>query len=798
MEGVMIRKVQGLLFLMCLMPVLMLGATDGKKYEGSVMMNPDTSAPDAWGYTWVRSTDLGGPTFNWIDITTQGTLVSGLGDDNYVGPLPIQFAFPYYWYTVSSFYIGSNGYINFSSPANFASPFFALPNTGATVPKDLLAILAGDLDFTTTGSNPRCYYWTNGLDSLVVSFINVSEWRTPNNPNKKHTFQVILNKADSSITYQYGVQQGRFDSAGVNYSLCMGWQNQTGQYGLSYYYGTTPPHAGLPDSGFAIKIKRTVNTGLSVTDAGIVGGFDAGNLGKIVRVGIPDTIKAVVKNFGTVALTNAPVRYAITRSGQPSAFDTVIVPSLVAGEQATVTFPRLFTAAVTGTYSALFNVTVTGDVGPGNNSKTAEIYSASFAVGQPTRIQFENGTLSGSSSWQGGGGFGVAMDLPPSVYPVRVESVFVQVGTINVQPMTVQILDGSTGVPGAVLATRTVTAVASSLNSIDFRSDSVRISSGRFFVGAIGDMYFYYESTAPIALRSWEYTNGWAPWRQADIYDVILRASVRPEATGVSVGVSLGSGWNMISNPVTSPVPDDSAKSLFPTIISRVFRFNNGYIAGDTMGNGIGYWGKFPGATTQPITGLPRTRDSITVAAGWNMVGSISNTVDTSTIVSVPLGLRASSWFGYSCGYAVVTQITPGKAFWVKANAAGKFVFANPLVAGSAKAEGRGNIEGLNRVTISDSKGGSQTLYFGEDLQKAIPLALYTMPPVPPLGAFDARFETADGGSMVHILITPAKRSNCVFSPKMCLPKRTTQAPLLLNFSSSFKSFSGEINLRNL
>jgi len=172
-------------------------------------------------------------------------------------------------------------------------------------------------------------------------------------------------------------------------------------------------------------------------------------------------------------------------------------------------------------------VTVPGDVGPGNNSKTAEIRSAAFAIGQSTSIQFENGTLSGSTSWQGGGGFGVAIDLP--VYPVRVEYVNVQVGTITAQPMTVMIVDGSSGAPGAVLATRTVTAVASTMNTIDFRSDSVRISGGRFFVGATGNMSFYYETVAPIAMRTWEFTNGWAPYRSADVQDIIIRASVVQE-----------------------------------------------------------------------------------------------------------------------------------------------------------------------------------------------------------------------------------------------------------------------------
>ncbi len=524
----MMRALTAMLVLLCASVSLSFGAVDGKKTQDPLLARPDTSAPDAWGYTWVRSGQPGGPTFNWVDITTRGTLVTGLGDDNYVGPFPMQFQFPYYWYNVDRFWVGSNGYINFSSPANFASPFAQLPNTAATVPKDLLAILVGDLDFTVTASNPRCYYWTNGNDSLVVSFINVTEWQTVANPNLRHTFQVILNKADSSITYQYGVQQGRFNAPN-NTTLCIGWQNQTGQIGLSYTFSTTPPHALLPDSGTAIKIKRTTNTGLQVIDAGILGGLNAANIGKVIKSGVPDTVKCIAKNFGTVALSNVRITYAISRALETHR-DTVFIPSMPSGAEQTVVFPRLFNPAATGSFSARFDAFVTGDVGPGNNTRIAEIYVAPFAVNQTTRLQFEAGSVGGSINWLGGGGMGVMFDSP--VYPVRIESVFVQVSSITANPMLMQILDGSTGAPGTVLAETSITAVVG-INAWNVASRNIVINSGRWFVGGRGQMAFSYETTPPISYRSWEFTGGWAPYRSQDLQDCIIRCTVRQLPTSV-------------------------------------------------------------------------------------------------------------------------------------------------------------------------------------------------------------------------------------------------------------------------
>ncbi|MEO0108435.1 MAG: hypothetical protein ABIK62_04605, partial [candidate division WOR-3 bacterium] len=71
--------------------------------------------PDAYGYRYIDSDTTEGnpPVYEWHSIRDIGMPVSGLADDNVVGPFPIGFEFPYYWYTVNSVFIGSNGYIAF-------------------------------------------------------------------------------------------------------------------------------------------------------------------------------------------------------------------------------------------------------------------------------------------------------------------------------------------------------------------------------------------------------------------------------------------------------------------------------------------------------------------------------------------------------------------------------------------------------------------------------------------------------------------------------------------------------------
>ena len=243
-------------------------------------------------------------------------------------------------------------------------------------------------------------------------------------------------------------------------------------------------------------------------------------------------------------------------------------------------------------------------------------------------------------------------------------------------------------------------------------------------------------------------------------YNNVTNAQVRYASAylgpaNANVAVNVAAGWDLISNPVTNPIPGDSVRQLFQASLNAyAFEYipATGYVQKFRLENRKGYWEKFPAATVNTITGTARTRDTLNVVDGWNLVGSITNPVDTSTVVSIPPGLRASSWFGYSGGYSPVTQLTPGKGHWVKANGTGTFVIASPPLGGTAKPGASGGDAGalLNSLTITDDKGGSVTLYFGADADSAIPLGLYDMPPAPPGGAFDARFETSDGGSMVQ------------------------------------------------
>ncbi len=147
----------------------------------------------------------------------------------------------------------------------------------------------------------------------------------------------------------------------------------------------------------------------------------------------------------------------------------------------------------------------------------------------------------------------------------------------------------------------------------------------------------------------------------------------------VTVQYPMTNLWNLLSLPLT--VQDSSKTAVFPTAISYAFAFDRtaGYVRRDTLHHGIGYWLKFPSAQDVSITGTLRREDTIAVHVGWNMIGSISYSVDTTSIIQIPTGIVVSRYFEFAGTYLPTDTLRPAKGYWIKTSQAGTLVLqANP------------------------------------------------------------------------------------------------------------------------
>jgi hypothetical protein len=190
----------------------------------------NAGGPDDYGYLWIDSDELGGPTFNWIDVSATGTdIINNLSDDTCVGPFSIGFDFPYYGATYNQLWVSSNGTIGFDS-ANLDSRLKTTLPT-ATTPNNMIAWLWDDLN-PEDADNPgdHVYIHSDG-QRMVIQFVNYPEYGAA--AGEVITAEVILS-IDGSIKLQYLNIASGFDVA----SGAVGIENATGTDGLEVAYAT--------------------------------------------------------------------------------------------------------------------------------------------------------------------------------------------------------------------------------------------------------------------------------------------------------------------------------------------------------------------------------------------------------------------------------------------------------------------------------------------------------------------------------------------------------------------------------
>ncbi|MFZ1688078.1 MAG: T9SS type A sorting domain-containing protein [Flavobacteriales bacterium] len=475
--------------------------------------------PDQYGYIWKDSNEPGGPTYNWFDITTIGTPVTGLADDNVVGPFVMQTNMPYYWYEPKKIWIGSNGYIAFNS-VNIASLFPFLPQAGGA--NDYIAVMMADMTFFGVGNPAQCYIYDD-VTVTVVSWINVPFW-DPNPPSYtgSNTFQVILNKQDSTITVQIQDQQGFT----LNTDLSMGIESVTGDIGLAHSADT------YPVAGYAVRYYNPAVPLLEILDASVEWNTEESSQGRMLKRFGPDfPLTANYRNSGNADVGPFDTEISVLNGiGQVIVSDSQAIGSLVPGLDTTITYNTSFALSSAGTYR--FNAELSGipnEFVASNNIRTQEliVYDTSFST---LNLKWAGPTDDGLGiGWNGGNG-GVGVHIVPPYYPIYFNATTCRIasnGGLVGFYMRVYDDDGLNGGPGTLLDSVFVQpSNAGAGDKVIPLATPFTLNDGGIYVQWYmgGDLInIAQDPVGPISLRSYEcLDNVWAEYRDRTLYDFHL------------------------------------------------------------------------------------------------------------------------------------------------------------------------------------------------------------------------------------------------------------------------------------
>ena len=196
-----------------------------------------SGGPDNWGYSWIDSDDPLGPSYGWVNISSLGTEIIGLGDDDTSAALNIGFAFPFYQNSYAKLYVGSNGVITFGSGStNRTNTNF--PNIAA--PNNIIALWWDDLDPRRGG---HIYYYSDIANNrFVVSFEGTPNYYSTTGTGSL-TFQAVLYPS-GKILLQYGTMTPGVDADGLN-GATIGIENSSGTDGLAVVYNAAYMHNNL-------------------------------------------------------------------------------------------------------------------------------------------------------------------------------------------------------------------------------------------------------------------------------------------------------------------------------------------------------------------------------------------------------------------------------------------------------------------------------------------------------------------------------------------------------------------------
>ena len=217
-----------------------------------------------------------------------------------------------------------------------------------------------------------------------------------------------------------------------------------------------------------------------------------------------------------------------------------------------------------------------------------------------------------------------------------------------------------------------------------------------------------------------------------------------------------------------------------------------------SLTTGTGFWLKLtgnPNSIIQTIQGTPIDQLQFSLTQGWNLIASPSCTnIAINSSSTFPSGAIAEglTYFYETGGYKPAFSfsfprglLNQGMGYWV-------FATTNAtlnLSCGSGKQapEERLSLEDVSSsfgsITVRDARSGSQTLYFGNTLQRQEEAISYKLPPKGPEGDFDVRYTndtrlTQESNAVVRINYatfplsvsfddTPAKKEGVLFIDEM-------------------------------
>ncbi len=221
-------------------------------------------------------------------------------------------------------------------------------------------------------------------------------------------------------------------------------------------------------------------------------------------------------------------------------------------------------------------------------------------------------------------------------------------------------------------------------------------------------------------------------------------------AHGATVEVTYPDGWQLVSLPLAGQwwgLWDNlfgggihNLGGYYYAYYGYGFDLASGYGYSNTMAMGRGYWVKQSAPFSHTFIGQAPYGVVVELAAGWNLVGPGSVTLDVAELKVAYPDIQSVYDYSPRAGYRRATRLQPGYGYWVRS-------------AGQTVVDLGGQVAPWSPAArVADaSMPPASALYFegpaaAQEIALGIPPeAVEPLPPVPPAGMLDARVDLGQG-----------------------------------------------------
>ncbi|MBD3233630.1 MAG: T9SS type A sorting domain-containing protein [candidate division Zixibacteria bacterium] len=206
-----------------------------------------TGGPDDFGYEFIDNTIVGGPEYNWIDITETGTQIEPTSHYFMSDGIPMGFSMEFYGEMYDSIWVNSHGELHLGSRDSWLSTNDCPLPDESTPHAPLLAVFWDRLYIHYEEGQGVYYQYFDEPDNDFF----VVQWQAKLDAEKDDTlaFEAILYE-DGSIIYQY--QYVNDLPGGHGESATVGMEYDVLPSGLTYYCDDNNPGNRI-QNGLAIK-----------------------------------------------------------------------------------------------------------------------------------------------------------------------------------------------------------------------------------------------------------------------------------------------------------------------------------------------------------------------------------------------------------------------------------------------------------------------------------------------------------------------------------------------------------------